>query len=114
MFTALVRHTACVRGARVVLRRDERNATWGTVVCAVTVALVPSGSARPRSRGPHAYEAINRAVERLGDLMGRRAVKHLSCGHAGVFLAEWPEAPPLRPSGGAGPCSVRRCAINSA
>jgi ribosome-associated translation inhibitor RaiA len=73
VFAALARHTPRVRGARVVLRRDERNGTCDTVVCAVTVALDPSGSIRTRSRGQHAYAAINRAVERIGDLMRRRA-----------------------------------------
>ena len=39
VFAALARHTPRVRGARVVLRRDERDGTCDTVVCAVTVAL---------------------------------------------------------------------------
>ena len=73
VFAALVRHTSRVRCARVVLQRDERKGTCDTVMCAVTVALEPSGSVRTRSRGQHAYEAINRAVERLGALMRRRA-----------------------------------------
>ena len=73
VFAALVRHTSRVRAARVVLRRDQRDGTCDTVVCAVTVALEPSGSVRTRSRGQHAYEAINRAVERIGDLMRRQA-----------------------------------------
>ena len=73
VFAALARHTPRVRGARVVLRRDERTGTCDTVVCAVTVALEPSGSVRTCSRGQHAYEAISRTVERLGDLMRRPA-----------------------------------------
>ena len=73
VFAALARYTPRVRGARVVLQRDERNGTCDSVVCAVTVALEPSGSVRSRSHGQHAYEAINRAVERLGDLMRRPA-----------------------------------------
>jgi ribosome-associated translation inhibitor RaiA len=72
VFAALARHAQRVRGARVVLRRDERDGTCDTVVCAVTVALEPCGSIRARSRGQHAYAAINRAVERIGDLMRRR------------------------------------------
>ena len=48
VFAALARHTQRVRGVRVVLRRDDRNATTGhTAVCAVTVALEPSGSSAP-------------------------------------------------------------------
>ena len=73
VFATLARHTRHVRGARVVLRRGKRNGTCDTVACAVTVALVPSGSVRTRARGQHAYAAINRAVERIGDLMRRRA-----------------------------------------
>ena len=49
VFAALARHASCVRGARVVLRRDERDGTCDTVVCAVTVALEPSGSVRTRA-----------------------------------------------------------------
>jgi hypothetical protein len=73
VFAALARHTPCVRGARVALRREEGNGTYDTVVCAVTVALKPCGSVRTRSRGQHASAAINRAVERISDLMCRRA-----------------------------------------
>jgi ribosome-associated translation inhibitor RaiA len=73
VFAALAQHTQRVRGARVVLRRDKRNGTRDSVACAVTVDLVPSGSVRTRACGPHAYAAINRTVERLGDLMRRRA-----------------------------------------
>jgi ribosome-associated translation inhibitor RaiA len=73
VFAALAQHTQHVRGARVVLRRDTRNGTCDSVACAVTVTLVPSGSVRTRACGPHAYAAINRTVERLGNLMRRRA-----------------------------------------
>ena len=73
VFAALAQHTHHVRGARVVLRRDKRNGRCDTVACAVTVALVPSGSVRTRAYGQHAYAAINRAVERIGDLMRGRA-----------------------------------------
>jgi ribosome-associated translation inhibitor RaiA len=72
VFTALARHIQHLRGARVVVRPDERDATRDTVVCAVTVALEPSGSIRTRARGRHAYAAIDRAAERIGDLMRRR------------------------------------------
>ena len=73
VFAALARHTQHVRGARVGLRRDAREGTCHDVVCAVTIALEPSGSIRTRACGGHAYAAINRAVERVGDLMRRRA-----------------------------------------
>jgi ribosome-associated translation inhibitor RaiA len=73
VFAALAQHRQHVRGARVVLRRDKRNGTCDSVACAVTVALVPSGTVHTRASGPHAYAAINCTVERLGDLMRRRA-----------------------------------------
>ncbi len=47
VFAVLARHASHVRGSRVVLRRDERDGTRDTVICAVTVKLEPSGS------GPH-------------------------------------------------------------
>jgi ribosome-associated translation inhibitor RaiA len=72
VFAALARHTQHVRGAKVVLRR-ARDGTCENVVCAVTIALEPSGYVRTRACGGHAYAAINRAVERVGDLMRRRA-----------------------------------------
>jgi ribosome-associated translation inhibitor RaiA len=78
VFAALAQHTQHVRGARVVLRRDKRNGTCDTVACAVTVALVPSGSVRTRACGQHAYAAINRAVERIGDIMRRRAASAIA------------------------------------
>ena len=73
VFSALVRHTQRVRGARVVLRREGHHGGCNSVACAVTVALEPSGSVRARGRGPHAYAAVNRTVERLGSIMRRRA-----------------------------------------
>ena len=73
VFAALVRHTQRVRGARVVLRRDGHAGECNSVACAVTVALEPTGSIRARGRGPHAYAAVNRTVERLGSIMRRRA-----------------------------------------
>ena len=73
VFSALVRHAPQVRAAHVVLRRDARGHRCDTIACAVTVALEPSGSVHAEGRGPHAYAAVNRTVERLGDMMGGRA-----------------------------------------
>jgi ribosome-associated translation inhibitor RaiA len=73
VFAALARHTQRVRGARVALRRAERDGACETVVCEVSVALEPTGSVRARAQGQHAYQAINRAVERIADLMRHRA-----------------------------------------
>jgi ribosome-associated translation inhibitor RaiA len=75
VFAALARHMALVRGARVVLRRNKVGRKCDAVICAVTVALAPSGSARIRAGGQNAYAAINRAVQRIGDLMHRRAAQ---------------------------------------
>ncbi len=73
VFAALARHTQRIRGARVVLRRDGRPGSCNSVACAVTVRLEPSGSVSARGSGPHAYAAVNRTAERLGDIMRRRA-----------------------------------------
>jgi ribosome-associated translation inhibitor RaiA len=72
VFAALARHTRRVSSAVVVLRPRARKGTGDTVVCVVTIALVPTGSVRTRACGRHAYAAINRVVERIGDLMRRR------------------------------------------
>ena len=61
VFAALARHMPNVRGARVVLRRNKVGRKCEGDLCAVTVALAPSGSARTRAGGQHAYAAINRA-----------------------------------------------------
>jgi hypothetical protein len=68
VFAALTRHTQRVRGATVVLRRGDGASG---VVCDMTIALAPSGTAEARASGPHAYAAINRLVGRIHDLMGR-------------------------------------------
>ena len=78
LFAALAQYAQSVRGARIVLRRVERDGACAAVVCAVTVTLEPSGYSRTRGSGPHAYAAINRAVERIGDLMRRRTTQRLS------------------------------------
>jgi ribosome-associated translation inhibitor RaiA len=72
LFAALAPHTRQVRSARVTLRRDERNGTCDAVVCAVAVGLTPRGSIRTDASSAHAYEAINRAVDRIGDLLVHR------------------------------------------
>ena len=70
VFSALTRHALKFRRARILLRPSEDHDTCDRVICAVSVALEPSGSARVRVTGPHVYAAINRAVERLGDVLG--------------------------------------------
>jgi ribosome-associated translation inhibitor RaiA len=54
-----------VRRARVVLRTADRGRGCDRIACTVTVALEGADSFRIRATGPHAYAAINRAVERI-------------------------------------------------
>lgn len=72
VFAVVARHNRSVRRVGVVLRHTEDRGTCDKVSCAVTVALEPAGSFRIRATGPHVYAAINRAVERLGNALGRR------------------------------------------
>ena len=78
VFAALARHTRSVRRVRVVLRHTAERATCDKITCVVTVSLEPANSVRIRVRGPHLYAAINRAVERLGDGLGRRIEQRLT------------------------------------
>lgn len=71
LFAALTPHTRRVRTARIALRRDKAGGAADAMVCAVTVTLAPTGSVRTRVRGHPATVAIDRAVERIGDLMQR-------------------------------------------
>lgn len=87
VFSALTRHNLTFRRARVQLRPSE-DGTCDKVTCAVTVVLEPSGSVRVRVTGPHVYAAINRAAERLGDVLGGKANRNVrpgrtALGHAG-------------------------------
>jgi hypothetical protein len=72
VFSALTRHALKFRSARVLLRPIEDRGVNDRVCCAVSVGLDPAGSVRVRVTGPHVYAAINRAVERLGDVLGGR------------------------------------------
>lgn len=65
VFAALARSAEKVRRARVVLRALDRCGGCGGVACTVTVALEGTGSIRIRTKGAHAYAAINRAIERI-------------------------------------------------
>ncbi|MCC7243478.1 MAG: HPF/RaiA family ribosome-associated protein [Acidobacteria bacterium] len=73
VFAALARHADRVRGAQVTLHRVARDRPCDVVVCAVTVSLHPSGEVRTSGRGGHAYAAINRVIERLGEVMPQAA-----------------------------------------
>jgi ribosome-associated translation inhibitor RaiA len=78
VFTALARHSQSVRSASVVLQRVACERAGDGVVCAVTIALDPSGSVRIRVCGHYPYGAINRAAERVDSLMRRRHAKRVS------------------------------------
>ena len=54
-----------IRRARVVLRPVNRGRDCDDIACTVTIALEGADSFRIRTTGPHAYAAINRAVERI-------------------------------------------------
>ena len=54
-----------VERVRVLLRPVKPGSGCDGIVCTVTVALKGSDSFRVRTTGPHAYAAINRAVERI-------------------------------------------------
>jgi ribosome-associated translation inhibitor RaiA len=72
LFATLARYAQLVRSVRMVLQRVGRDRTGEQTVCSVTVALEPSGCARARARRPAVHSAIDRATERIGDLMSRR------------------------------------------
>ena len=67
VFAALTRFADAekVRRARVVLRPVDRGRGCDSVACSVTVALAGADAIRIRATGPHAYAAINHAVERM-------------------------------------------------
>jgi hypothetical protein len=78
VFSTLTRHTLKFRRARVLIRPGEDRDLCDKVICAVTVGLEPSGCVRVRVTGPHVYAAINRAVERLGDVLGGQSEERRS------------------------------------
>lgn len=67
VFAALTRfaHAAKVRHARIVLRPIDGRGGGDLIGCTVTITLEGSDPLRIRATGPHAYAAINRAVERI-------------------------------------------------
>ena len=72
VFATLMRHARQFRCARVLLGERDGPAKADTATCSVTVTLKPFRSIRTRVTGPHAYAAINRAVERLDAALGGR------------------------------------------
>ena len=67
LFGVLARYAA-VRGTRVVLRCGAD----GGVRCSVTIDFDSTASARASVKGVHAVGAIDRAADRVAELMRRR------------------------------------------
>ena len=67
VFAALTQFSEAdkVQRVRVLLRPVKPGSDCESVACTVTVALAGSDTFRIRTTGPHAYAAINRAVERI-------------------------------------------------
>jgi ribosome-associated translation inhibitor RaiA len=66
VFAALTQFSEADKVQRVrVLLRPVKLGSGESVACDVTVALAGWDSFRIRTTGPHAYAAINRAVERI-------------------------------------------------
>jgi len=67
VFAALTQFSEAdkVRRVRVLLRPVKLGSGCDGIACTVTVALEGADSFRIRTTGPHAYAAINRAVERI-------------------------------------------------
>ena len=78
VFATLARHARRIRSVQVVLGQVERKGASDRVTCVVNVVLEPSGSARVRAHAPHARGAIDRAAERVGDLMKRKTPHTIS------------------------------------
>jgi ribosome-associated translation inhibitor RaiA len=78
LFATLARHMRVIRRVREVLAHAERNGNADRVRCVVNLVLEPTGSVCARAQGPHAYGAIDRATERIGDLMARRTTENMS------------------------------------
>jgi ribosome-associated translation inhibitor RaiA len=70
LFATLARHTRDIRTVRVVLAPHDSS---GPVTCVVHLILDPAGCVRARAHGSHVVGAIDRAAERIGDLMDRRS-----------------------------------------
>jgi ribosome-associated translation inhibitor RaiA len=71
LFSTLARHTRAIRSVRVILEHTGIDRE----TCVIEVALDPSGSARARGHARHACGAIDRAAERIGQLMNRKVSK---------------------------------------
>ena len=78
LFATLARYARRIRSVNVVLGEVERKGASDRVTCAVKVILEPSWAIRVRAQGPHARGAIDRAAERVGDLLKRKTPPAIS------------------------------------
>jgi hypothetical protein len=67
MFSALARFTREIDTATLVLTGDATPPQ--AVTCQVSIAFRGGGRLRIRARGGHAYDAINRTIARVGDVL---------------------------------------------
>jgi ribosome-associated translation inhibitor RaiA len=67
VFAALTQFSEAdrIQRVRVLLRQVKLGRDCESIACTVTIALSGSDLFRIRTTGPHAYAAINRAVERI-------------------------------------------------
>jgi ribosome-associated translation inhibitor RaiA len=76
VFSSLARFSDVVRDATVSL--TSREAEGRSVECRVAVTIARGTQIRVSARGPHAYDAINRAAQRIGDALRRHTDVALS------------------------------------
>jgi hypothetical protein len=67
MFSALARFERQIEAATLVL--TESAEPQPVVTCAVAITFAGGARLRIRTRGEHPYEAINRAADRVSDLV---------------------------------------------
>ena len=81
-----------IRRVHVLLRPMKPGNGRETIVCAVTVSLDGSDSLRLQTVGPHAYAAINRAVERMSTNVAPGLVDGLSVRTVSGTISDCAEA----------------------
>jgi ribosome-associated translation inhibitor RaiA len=77
LFSSLARFSDVVRDVDVSLA-STRPTDGPKAVCAVVVTVTDGSRLHVRARGRHAYDAINRAAQRIGDALRRRTESQLS------------------------------------
>lgn len=77
LFAALAQYGSLVQGAQIVLRYEGEEGP-AAFLCRMAVTLERPGVVRTRVCAPHAYAAIDRAVERIGRLIRRHGARPVS------------------------------------